>query len=183
MCTVLLLPLSPATTTLAIMQSQNHFPEPNRHTLDFLHPILLCRITYRAPLEMLESVSSSLSKVWPGWTGSHLWISSKVFIFSEVGCILRRRVHMRLELRARQLMVMPWLRGLTNATNFLTDEIIHKITREIIFKTKKQKIEPFGKNRRYLAKIPMRLTTKSQAESSTGLKDKIPQWKRWKILS
>ncbi len=29
------------------------FPEPNRHTLDFLHPILLCRITYWAPLEML----------------------------------------------------------------------------------------------------------------------------------
>ncbi len=33
--------------------SQNHFTEPNRHTLDFLHRILLCRITYRAPLEML----------------------------------------------------------------------------------------------------------------------------------
>jgi hypothetical protein len=32
---------------------QNHFPEPNQHTLDFLHPILLRRITYRAPLEML----------------------------------------------------------------------------------------------------------------------------------
>jgi len=33
----------------------NHFPEPNQqqHMLDFLHPILLCRITYRAPLEML----------------------------------------------------------------------------------------------------------------------------------
>jgi hypothetical protein len=35
----MLLPFSPATTTLAIMQSQNHFLEPNRHTLDFLHPI------------------------------------------------------------------------------------------------------------------------------------------------
>jgi len=39
--------------TYVTMQSQNHFPEPNRNTLDFLHPILLCRITYRAPLEML----------------------------------------------------------------------------------------------------------------------------------
>ncbi len=30
-----------------------HFSEPNQHTLDFLHPILLWRITYLAPLEML----------------------------------------------------------------------------------------------------------------------------------
>ncbi len=43
----------PATATRAIMWSQNHFTEPNRHTLDFFHPILLCRITYRATLEML----------------------------------------------------------------------------------------------------------------------------------
>jgi hypothetical protein len=50
-----------------------------------------------------------------------------------------------------------------HATNFLTDEIIHKITREINFKIKKQNIEPFGKNRRYLTKILMRLTTKLQA--------------------
>jgi hypothetical protein len=40
-------------TALFTNHGQNHFPEPNRHTLDFLHPILLCRITYRAPLEML----------------------------------------------------------------------------------------------------------------------------------
>jgi hypothetical protein len=26
------------------MLSQNYFPEPNRHTLIFLHPVLLCRI-------------------------------------------------------------------------------------------------------------------------------------------
>jgi len=38
-----LLRLSPATATCAIIQ----------HRLDFLHPILLCRITYGAPLEML----------------------------------------------------------------------------------------------------------------------------------
>jgi len=50
-----------------------------------------------------------------------------------------------------------------HATKFLTDKIIHKITREISFKIKKQNIEPFGKNRRYLTKIPMRLTTKLQA--------------------
>jgi len=37
------------------MQSQNHFPKPNWHTLDFLHPMLLCRITNRAPLEMLSN--------------------------------------------------------------------------------------------------------------------------------
>jgi hypothetical protein len=40
---------------VAIMRSQiNHFPEPNQHMLDSLHPILLCGITYRAPLEMLS---------------------------------------------------------------------------------------------------------------------------------
>jgi hypothetical protein len=43
----------PAAAMRAIMQSQNYFPEPNWHNLDFFHPILLCRITYRAPLEML----------------------------------------------------------------------------------------------------------------------------------
>jgi hypothetical protein len=37
-----------ATTTCGIMLSQNHFPEPNQHILDFPHPILLCRITYWA---------------------------------------------------------------------------------------------------------------------------------------
>ncbi len=29
------------TATWAIMRGQNHFAEPNRHTLDFLHPILV----------------------------------------------------------------------------------------------------------------------------------------------
>ncbi len=44
---------SPAMATCAIMLIQNHFPESNRHMLDFVHPIVLCRITYRAPLEIL----------------------------------------------------------------------------------------------------------------------------------
>jgi hypothetical protein len=39
----------PATGMTAIMRSQNHFLEPNRQKLDFLHPILLCKITYWAP--------------------------------------------------------------------------------------------------------------------------------------
>jgi hypothetical protein len=39
----------PATAMSAIMGSQNHFLEPNRQKLDFLHPILLCKITYWAP--------------------------------------------------------------------------------------------------------------------------------------
>jgi hypothetical protein len=39
---------------VSIMQNQNHCPEPNRHSLDFLHPFsLLCWITYRALLEVL----------------------------------------------------------------------------------------------------------------------------------
>jgi hypothetical protein len=41
----------PSMATCAIMLSQNHFSESNRHMFDFVHPILLCRITYRAPLE------------------------------------------------------------------------------------------------------------------------------------
>jgi hypothetical protein len=38
MCTTLL-HLLPTTATRTIMLSQNHFPEPNLHMLDFLHPI------------------------------------------------------------------------------------------------------------------------------------------------
>jgi hypothetical protein len=30
---------------IAIMLNQNYFPEPNRHGLAFLHPILVCMIT------------------------------------------------------------------------------------------------------------------------------------------
>jgi hypothetical protein len=37
---------SPATAICAITLNQNYFPEPNRHILTFLHPILLCRIRY-----------------------------------------------------------------------------------------------------------------------------------------
>ncbi len=33
--------------------AKNQFPEPNRHILTCLHPILLCRITYWALMEML----------------------------------------------------------------------------------------------------------------------------------
>ncbi len=51
-CTALL-GLLPATATCTNKQSRNQFPDPNRQTLDSLHPILLCKITYRAPLEML----------------------------------------------------------------------------------------------------------------------------------
>jgi hypothetical protein len=43
----------------AIMRSQNNFLEPDRHALDFLHPILLCRITCRAPVEMLLELGNS----------------------------------------------------------------------------------------------------------------------------
>ncbi len=113
MC-IVLLPFSPATTTLAIMQSQTHFLEPNRYILDFLHPNFTLRYDIPSIVGDAWRCLSSLLKVWPWWRGSHLWISSKVFIFFEVECITGRRAHMRLELKARQLMVMPWLRGLAN---------------------------------------------------------------------
>jgi hypothetical protein len=38
--------VAPFSSHCAIMRSQNHFPEPNLHILNFLHAILLCRITY-----------------------------------------------------------------------------------------------------------------------------------------
>jgi hypothetical protein len=41
-----LLRLWPATTNCAIMLSQSHFLDPNRHVLTFLHPMVQCRITY-----------------------------------------------------------------------------------------------------------------------------------------
>ncbi len=41
-CVQTLCPL-PATTTCAIILRQNHFPDPNQHILDFLHPILLSK--------------------------------------------------------------------------------------------------------------------------------------------
>jgi len=53
-CTPLLLCLLRPRQLVKIMLSQNHFlPESNWHMFDFVHRILLCRITYWAPLEML----------------------------------------------------------------------------------------------------------------------------------
>jgi hypothetical protein len=43
----------PQQTNCVITPTQNHFLEPNRRNWSFLHPILLCRIAYWAPLEML----------------------------------------------------------------------------------------------------------------------------------
>jgi hypothetical protein len=48
-----ILRLLPVMASCAIMLIENNFPEPNWHILSFLHPILLRRITYWAPLEML----------------------------------------------------------------------------------------------------------------------------------
>jgi hypothetical protein len=39
----MLLCLLPTMATGAVMWSEKHFLEPNQHTLDFLHPPLLCR--------------------------------------------------------------------------------------------------------------------------------------------
>jgi hypothetical protein len=35
------------------MLGQNHFAEPTQHVLTFLHPILICRVTYWALVELL----------------------------------------------------------------------------------------------------------------------------------
>jgi hypothetical protein len=50
-----LLYLSPATASKLYNCAP---PKPNRHILTFLHPILLCRITYWAPLEMFPPSST-----------------------------------------------------------------------------------------------------------------------------
>jgi hypothetical protein len=50
--------------TCTIMLRQNHFPEPNRHVLDFLHLISLCRVTYRALLEMLLQLFLRCQRIW-----------------------------------------------------------------------------------------------------------------------
>ncbi len=42
------------------MLGQNHFAEPNWHVLNFLHPILICRVTYWAQVEFLLALNSIL---------------------------------------------------------------------------------------------------------------------------
>ncbi len=67
--------------------NQRNYAEPpdgNRHILDFLHPILLCRITYWAPLQMLlprwNQILTQLRFVHNNWviTGMqgmvHWWV-------------------------------------------------------------------------------------------------------------
>jgi hypothetical protein len=45
------------------MQEKNHFHEPNPHMLTFLHPIVMCRVTYWAPVGMLlRSIALDVSK-------------------------------------------------------------------------------------------------------------------------
>jgi len=45
-CTPLLLRYLRASGNSAQMQEKNHFLEPNLHMLNFLHPILMCSVTY-----------------------------------------------------------------------------------------------------------------------------------------
>jgi hypothetical protein len=42
-----------ASANWAQMQEKNQFPEPNQHLLTFLHPILMCRVTYWALMVMV----------------------------------------------------------------------------------------------------------------------------------
>jgi hypothetical protein len=37
----------------AKMLGENHFAKPNLYVLTFLHPILICRVAYQAPVELL----------------------------------------------------------------------------------------------------------------------------------
>jgi hypothetical protein len=62
----------PAMAKLSIILGQNHFSEPNQHIFTFLHLILLCRITYWAPLEML---------LVPWWFWHKLYIYIYIYLF------------------------------------------------------------------------------------------------------
>jgi hypothetical protein len=64
-CTALLRWLK-AMATCAIMQSQNNFPDPNRHVLDVLHLILLCRSHTKHRCRCSDTVStlSLCFKLW-----------------------------------------------------------------------------------------------------------------------
>ncbi len=46
------------------MQEKNHFHEPNQHMLTFLHPTLMFRVTYWAPLGMLLRASPLTLGTW-----------------------------------------------------------------------------------------------------------------------
>jgi hypothetical protein len=52
-CTALLRFLPAKWANRANMQEKNYFPDRNRHMLTCLHPILMCRVTYWAPVGML----------------------------------------------------------------------------------------------------------------------------------
>jgi hypothetical protein len=70
----LLLHLLSAAATYAIMLRQNYFPEPNWHSLDFLHPILL--ITYGELLGMLLIGATIFSSILRPLFWRLLWPSN-----------------------------------------------------------------------------------------------------------
>jgi len=47
-----------ASANCAKIFGENHFAEPNRHFLTFLHSNLICRVTYWALLGMLEGAGT-----------------------------------------------------------------------------------------------------------------------------
>jgi hypothetical protein len=52
-CRALLRFLPASAKNWSNMQEKNYFPEPNRHMLTLFHPILMWRVTYWAPVQML----------------------------------------------------------------------------------------------------------------------------------
>jgi hypothetical protein len=53
------------------MLCQNHFAEPNQHVLTSLHPILICRVTYWALLELVLPHGSKCIRRKTGLR--HMW--------------------------------------------------------------------------------------------------------------
>jgi hypothetical protein len=75
--------LSPATA--------NHFPEPNPQILTFLHPILLCRITYWALLEMFLAARTRTHKMRKPLM-TQLWMNViNIWCFTLVTHFARRK--------------------------------------------------------------------------------------------
>jgi hypothetical protein len=60
------LPFSSLSKLYKYACSKNHFPQPKRHVLTFLHSILLCRAPYWGPLGMFFYRLHDVS--WPCFT-------------------------------------------------------------------------------------------------------------------
>ncbi len=63
-CIKALLRFLPASANRTNMQERNQIPDPNQHMLTFLHPTLMFRVTYWAPVGMLLRATPLTLRIW-----------------------------------------------------------------------------------------------------------------------